>query len=60
MVTCTINGEQYELMADTGASVSSINIPLPLSSQTLTIVGYSGKPQIQRFTQPLAVHFGPQ
>uniref|UniRef100_A0A3Q3LH95 ribonuclease H n=1 Tax=Mastacembelus armatus TaxID=205130 RepID=A0A3Q3LH95_9TELE len=60
MVSCLINGKELMFLVDTGATCSSVTKRFPLTDTTLTVVGYQGTPQTQKYTIPLAVQYANQ
>jgi len=56
-VTCTINGVEHIFLADTGATYSSVMMSHPMSDRYVSVVGISGKPVRQFYTQPLEMEF---
>lgn len=56
MVTCHIDADSYMLMVDIRATYSTLCHPsFPLSCDSVTVTGYSGRAQKQLFTKALAV-----
>lgn len=55
-VVLTVEGNLIDFLLDTGATFSVLRSGLggPLSSQTVTVKGVSGIPQVRRFTKPLS------
>ncbi|XP_061122261.1 uncharacterized protein LOC133149058 [Syngnathus typhle] len=56
MLHVTVEGKPVKMLVDTGATYSSINTALPVSSlskKTTTLVGFSGQPRTLPFTKPL-------
>ncbi|XP_061685740.1 uncharacterized protein LOC133506038 [Syngnathoides biaculeatus] len=56
MLQLTVVDTPVQMLVDTGATHSSINMPLPstaLSRRVTTLVGFSGRPQTLPFTRPL-------
>ena len=57
MLTCLINQTPVQFMVDTDATVSTTGDlgrkPPPLSTRTLTTMGFSGTSEVNIFTQPL-------
>ena len=60
LLTGVLEGTNQTFLIDTGASVSTVgtieNAPPPLSTRTLKTVGFSGKTQTQKFTEPLTLY----
>jgi len=51
----TIEGHTMVLLADSGATFSSVRHPFPPSSKAVNVVGVSGSPEQQLFSKPLQV-----
>lgn len=64
IVKLQINGEERELLIDTGATASCLtgkgSKPLPMSNSYLRTVGFSGKTETQHYTVPLETVIGKQ
>uniref|UniRef100_A0A3B4BIY3 Peptidase A2 domain-containing protein n=1 Tax=Periophthalmus magnuspinnatus TaxID=409849 RepID=A0A3B4BIY3_9GOBI len=55
MVVLMINGQKIRFLVDSGATVSCIRHPFPLTTKTMSISGCLGKSETKHFTEELAV-----
>ncbi|XP_053292536.1 uncharacterized protein LOC128453586 [Pleuronectes platessa] len=58
LVSCDIDGVPHLMLADTGATYSCLRTTQPLSENSTMVVGVTGSPIRQSFTQPLRVTLG--